>query len=164
MLISYVTIWSLQHYLYRQNTRHQFDISQLCYEHTQTIRHIARGITEPRTGLWMTQWHNHGAWSNIHEFPPFPQLPANVTEHKILKIRSVMISNDQQFTWTLIFELRHQPTQTPNATALVQLKVLTYKTEDCTGNIHTKERWIKIKVSCVTPCRLVNSRRHSDRH
>jgi hypothetical protein len=52
-----VTTCSLQHYLHTQNTHHQFDISQLHYEHTQTIRHVrvARSSTE-LNGLVTQPW------------------------------------------------------------------------------------------------------------
>ena len=83
----------------------------------------------------------------------YPSTPRQChhAQYIYIYIRLVMITNDQQFTWISVFELQHQPTQSPNALALVQVNVATY----WTGNVRIKESWIKIKVSCVTPCRLV---------
>jgi hypothetical protein len=41
-LLTTVQTSSLQYYQHTQNPRHQYDISQLCYEHLPTICHIAR--------------------------------------------------------------------------------------------------------------------------
>lgn len=48
-----------------------------------------------------------------------------------------MISNDQRFTLTSIFELR-QPTQSPNAVELVQVNAVTSVLRDCSEHKNTK--------------------------